>query len=85
MIIRISTEVGGRATTIRIAGQLTGANLPDVRTAYKWAKRPLRLDLSGLKSADIDGARALRSLSETGAELHCASPYIRQLLLEADK
>ncbi len=85
LTIRVSTEVGETATTIRIEGRLTGADLPDMRTAYKWAKRPLRLDLSGLKSADIDGIRALRSLSETGAELHGVSPYINQLLLEAGK
>ncbi len=85
MTIRVSTEVGETATTLRIEGQLTGAYLPDVRAACESAKPPLRLDLSGLKSADIDGIRALRSLSETGAELHGASPYIRQLLLEANK
>jgi hypothetical protein len=45
----------------------------------------LHLDLSGLFSADRDGIQALRSLSENGAELHGASPYINQLLLEARK
>jgi hypothetical protein len=44
----------------------------------------LRLDLSGLRSADRDGIRALRSLSEKGAELRGANPYINQLLLEAN-
>ncbi len=85
MTIRVSTEVGETATTIRMEGQLTAAESPEVRAACDSAKPPLRLDLSGLKSADIDGIRALRSLSETGAELHGASPYIRQLLLEANK
>ncbi len=85
MTIHVSTEVGETATTIRIEGRLTAADLPDVRAACESAKPPLRLDLSGLKSADIDGIRALRSLSETGAELHGGSPYIRQLLLEADQ
>ena len=71
--------------TIRIEGRLTGVDLPFVRAACESADRPLRLDLSGLKSVDIDGVRALRSLSETGAKLHGVSPYIRQLLLEANK
>ncbi len=83
LTIRISTEAG-QTTTIRIEGQLTVADLPDVREACESASPPLRLDLSGLRSADLDGIRALRSLSET-AELHGASPYIRQLLLEADE
>ena len=85
MTLGVSTEVGETATTIRIEGRLTDADLLDVRAACESANPPLRLDLSGLKSADIDGIRALRSLSETGAELHGASPYIRQLLLEAGK
>ena len=85
MTIRVSTEAGQTGTTIRIEGRLTAAELPDVRAACDSAHRPLRLDLSGLRSVDIEGSRALRSLSETGAELQGASPYIRQLLLEADK
>ncbi len=85
MTIRVSTEAGQTATTIRIEGRLTGADLPDVRATCESAKPPLRLDLSGLKSADTDGIRALRSLSETGAKLHGASPYIHELLLGADK
>ena len=84
MTIRVSTEAGEDASTIRIEGQLTVADVPDVKAACESASRPLRLDLSGLRSADAEGIRALRSLSET-AELHGASPYIRQLLLETDK
>ena len=85
MTIHVSTEVGETATTIRIEGWLTAADLPDVRAACESAKPPLRLDLSGLHSADIDGILALRSLLGRGAELHGASPYIRQLLLGANK
>ena len=84
MAIRVRIEEGEKVTTIRIEGQLTSSGVPDVRAACESASPPLRLDLSGLRSADSDGIRALRSLSETGAELHGVSPYIRQLLLEAD-
>jgi anti-anti-sigma regulatory factor len=85
LAFRITTETGQTATTIRIEGQLTSASVPDVRAACESASPPLRLDLSGLRSADSDGIRALRSLMETGAELHGVSPFIRQLLLEDDK
>jgi hypothetical protein len=84
LTIRISTEAGGTVTTIRIEGKLTSVSVPDVRTACESANPPLHLDLSGLFSADSDGIRALRSLSEAGAKLHGASPYINQLLLEAN-
>ena len=85
MAIRITTETDQTATTIRIEGKLTSASVSDVRAACESASPPLRLELSGLRSADSDGIRALRSLSETGAELHGASAFIRQLLLEDDK
>ncbi len=84
MTIRVSTEVGETVTTIRIEGKLTSASVPDLRAACGSANPPLRLDLSGLRSADSDGIRALRSLSEAGAELLGANPYISQLLLEAN-
>ncbi len=84
MTIRVSTEAGGNVTTIRIEGKLTSSSVPDVRAACESANPPLRLDLSGLRSADSDGVRALLSLSEKGAELRGASPYIYQLLLEAN-
>jgi anti-anti-sigma regulatory factor len=83
--IRISTDAGQTATTVRIAGRLTGADLPDVRALCESANFPLCLDLSGLRSADNDGIQALRALEEAGAQLHGASPYIRQLLIEANK
>ena len=84
MAFRVSTEAGDIVTTIRIEGELTSASVPDVRAACGSANPPLRLDLSGLRSADSDGIRALQSLSEAGAELRGASPYIYQLLVEAN-
>ena len=83
MTVRISTEAGETVTIIRIEGLLTSSSVPDVRAACDSANRPLRLDLSGLRSADRDGIRALQSLSDAGAELRGASPYINQLLLAA--
>ncbi len=85
MTIRVSSATDGTTTTIRVEGRLTGADVPDVRAACESANAPVRLDLSGLQSADTDGIRALRSLLESGAELHGANPYVRQLLCEAGK
>ncbi len=84
MTIRVTTEAREKVTTIRIEGQLTSTGVHNVREACESANPPLCLDLSGLRSADRDGIRALQSLSEAGAELHGASPYINRLLLEAD-
>ena len=82
--IRVSTLAGETITTIRIEGQLTSADVPGVRAACESANPPLHLDLFGLRSADSDGIRVLQSLAEAGAQLHGASPYIDQLLLEAN-
>ncbi len=44
----------------------------------------MRLDLSGLRSADPDAIEAIRTLAAEGAELAGASPYILRLLEEGD-
>jgi anti-anti-sigma regulatory factor len=69
-------------TTIRVEGQLTSDGVPVVKAACESANPPLLLDLSDLRSADSDGIRTLQWLSQAGAELHGASPYIKQLLLD---
>ena len=66
MAIRVRTEAGERATTIRIEGRLMSGDVDDVRLDCESAKPPLGLDLSGLLSADSEGIRALHSLSEAG-------------------
>lgn len=83
MTIRLTTTPDGM--TIRVEGHLMGADVPDLRTAWESANAPRRLDLTGLRSADADGIRLLRALQESGAELHSANPYVRQLLYEASK
>ena len=75
LTVRISTEASLTETTIRIDGRLTSSGVPDLMATCKSIGTRLRLDLSGLQSADRDGIRALQSLSEAGAELRNASPY----------
>ena len=84
MTIRLTVSIEETLVTLLIEGHLTGADLPDVRAASKSVGAALRLDLSDLKSADDDAIHTLQSLSENGAELHGASPYISQLLREED-
>jgi anti-anti-sigma regulatory factor len=85
LAIRVNTEKGKTMTIIQIQGKLTKADLCDLKEACESASTPLWLDLSDLISADSEGVRELQSLSEAGAELHGANPYVRQLLLETDK
>lgn len=80
MTVRITTSKDDKATTIRVEGRLDTEALPDLQREVKLAGAPLRLDLSGLISADAAGIQQLRALSAKGAELRGASAYIRELL-----
>lgn len=85
MTIRLTKVTDGKTTTIHIEGFLVGVDVPDLRTAYELATAPCRIDVSDLRAADTDGIRALQSLLESGAELHGANSYVRQLLAEDGK
>ena len=80
MTYKITTSKNDRGTTIRLEGRLNTEAVPDLQEEVKLASAPLRLDLSGLISADAEGIKELRALSAKGAELRGASAYIRQLL-----
>ena len=77
---RISSAKSDQGLTVRFEGRLDAAAIPDLRAACVSADAPLRLELSGLMSADEDGVRVLRSLTGADTELMNMSPYIRQLL-----
>ena len=80
---RITTHADGPITTISVEGRLSVKAVPEMRREFQRAGRPVRLDLSGLTSADADGVRELLELSARGAKVCGASAYIRQLLDEA--
>ena len=67
---------------MRIEGRLDAAAVPDLLATCWAVGSPMRLDLSGLMSADADGVETLRHLAEAGTELTDMSPYIRQLVLQ---
>ena len=83
MTVRLTTTPDGM--TIRVEGHLTRADVADLRAACESANAPWSLDLSGLRSADTDGIRALQSLLKSGAESYGANPYVRELLSRADR
>ena len=80
MTLRITASTRGGTTTIRIEGRLEAIGVRDLRAVCRSAGNPLLLDLSGLRSADEAGIEAIRSLRAEGAQLHGASPHVRQLL-----
>ena len=66
-------------------GRLGAAEAPDLRKECQSVDAPLRLDLSGLRSAEPTGIELLRSLSAAGAELYGASTFISRLLEGSSK
>ncbi len=79
---RIDSSTSGDEVLIRVEGALDGEGAAALRRECRSAGTPVRLDLSGLKSADPDGIEALRALAAQGAELTGASPFILRLLEE---
>ena len=80
MDVRISFWKDECGDVVRIEGRLDAATIPDLLATCRAVEHPPRLDLSGLRSADADGAEALRSLAAAGAELTDMSPHIRHLV-----
>ena len=79
---RISSRRDGTGTVVRIEGRLDATAVPALLAECRSVGHPLRLDLSGLLSADADGVRALRALRDQATEFLGMSPYIRQLVFE---
>ena len=82
---RLSLFNSGDEFLIRVEGSLSAEGAAALRRKCRSAENPIRLDLSGLKSADFDGIDALRSLAVEGAQLTGASPYVLRLLEEGIK
>lgn len=71
-------------STIRIAGRLTAAHVPDLMQVWlelsEASQRTVLIDLEDLMSTDAIGVEALRRVAGEGAVLANASPYIQMKL-----
>jgi anti-anti-sigma regulatory factor len=82
LAFRITSVSGEDETIIRLEGRLSATRVKDLKMAVQVPPGTVLLDLSGLRSADAEGVRALRSFAAKGTKLVGASPYIRRLLNE---
>jgi len=82
MALRITASTDGQTAEVRLEGRLEAIGVADLRDSCRSAGLPLRLDLSGLRSADEVGIHALRLLRAQGVEFRGVSPYIGELLRE---
>ena len=80
MTLRIVQEPLERGTMLRVAGNLSGAEVSELEACCQNAKPPLTLDLEGAIGVDETGLVLLRTLLAEGATLVGASPYLSMRL-----
>jgi len=83
MTVRIDTAAGEGQPTIALHGWLSVAEVPEFERLVTEAGLPVRIDLTDLVEADVEGRRSLLRQQERGAHLVGASPYLRLLLESA--
>jgi anti-anti-sigma regulatory factor len=82
MTVRITRATVDGDLCIRIEGGLEGADASSLEDELAPEAPSLRIDLSGLLSADPAAVRSLKSLRDSGAQLTGGSIYIRHLLAD---
>jgi anti-anti-sigma regulatory factor len=68
---------------VRLAGRLEGEQSAELLRVFEETRKPVRLDLTDLLSADTVGLDTLRELQGRGAEPVGASPYLALQLATA--
>jgi len=82
---RIDIESEGSVTVVRIIGRLSNTAVKKLIEACDQVKGAIVMDLSDLRSADTSGISAIQRLSEKGAEIRGASPFIHLLLKDVSR
>ena len=81
-MIRITTTVRGRATTIKADGRLLSADVAELMRVWERCSGPVVIDLSDLSFVDDGGATVLQKLRARGATLVGTRPYVALVLGE---
>ena len=80
MAIYINVNSEGPEVVVCIAGRLSGDNTKELRDTCDHIKEDFVLDLSKLLFADDVGVDVIREISEQGAKIRGASPFIQLLV-----
>jgi hypothetical protein len=81
MTVRIDTATDVGQPTIVLHGWLSAAEVPEFERLVTEAGLPVRIDLTDLVEADLEGRRSLLRLRKRrGVHLVGASPHVRLLL-----
>jgi len=80
MAIRINVNSEGPEVVVYIVGRLSGDVTKELRDTCDYIKEDFVLDLSKLLFADDVGVDVIREISEQGAKIRGASPFIQLLV-----
>jgi DNA-directed RNA polymerase specialized sigma24 family protein len=78
------TRTDDSPASLRVEGSLTASSVAALRTAAPGGSASWTLDLAGVGFADAEGVRLLADLAAGGARLVGASPFLRELLRQAE-
>jgi len=82
MSIRVTRTTDTGKTVLKIDGRLQSQDIGEVEEEQRSVRGPLVLELTNLQSADAAGITMLRRMTQEGARIQGASPYIELLLGE---
>ena len=80
MELRIDIETEGPDVVLHVAGRLAGPAITQLADVCESMEGHYVMDLSRLKFADDEGAEAIRTLREGGADIRGASSFIKLLI-----
>jgi len=80
MELRIDIETEGPDVVLHVAGRLAGPAIAQLTDVCESMEGHYVMDLSRLKFADDEGAEAIRTLREGGADIRGASSFIKLLI-----
>ena len=84
-MIRITTQKQQSHTVISIDGELTTADMGEIRRIRKSVKGKVVLKLRGLNACAVEGIRVFRDWLDAGAKLRNATPFLQVMLKSTKK
>jgi anti-anti-sigma regulatory factor len=80
MDIRIDIETKGSVDAVRVSGRLVRSSIDQLTAICEPIEGNFVLDLSELVFVDSAGADVIRGLRREGADIRCASSFIKLLI-----
>jgi hypothetical protein len=80
-MIRIETSDDTDVVTFALSGRLQAEDLPELKRVMEISRKPVALDLTGLKLVDRDAITFLANFETDNATITHCPPYIREWIV----